>query len=241
MTARVSLARLRRLISGPGPIHQLLKLIDQQKVTLLGAYGVRNVLDVGANIGQYGRRLRAHGYGGRIISFEPLDSALPMLRAASASDPAWEIRAFGLGAAEGAATINVSANSCSSSLLVTTPRHVEAAPGARCVGREPVALHRLDAVLPGLALDEAPVHLKIDTQGYELQILEGAGAALGRICSIEVELSLVPLYQDGPSFEDVYGWLAARGFHLVFTGPAFIDPASGEWLQIDGIFHRHGA
>jgi len=93
-------------------------------------------------------------------------------------------------------------------------------------------------VMPGLGLAETPVHLKIDTQGYELNVLKGTGAALSRVHTVEVELSLVPLYKDGPEFEEVYGWLAGQGFHLVFAAPAFIDTATGEWLQIDGIFTR---
>jgi len=238
VAARASLARLRRLISGPSSTHRLLQLLDQQKVALLTGYGTGTVLDVGANIGQYGRRLRALGFAGRIISFEPLSSALPMLRAASAGDPAWEVHPFGLGEHETVGTINVSANSCSSSLLDTMARHVEAAPGARYVGQEPVSVRRLDAVMPGLGLAETPVHLKIDTQGYELNVLKGTGAALSRVHTVEVELSLVPLYKDGPEFEEVYGWLAGQGFHLVFAAPAFIDTATGEWLQIDGIFTR---
>jgi len=225
------LSRLRQRIGGPSPTHRLLDLLERRKVDLFRQYGIATVLDVGANIGQYARRLRSLGYGGRIVSFEPQRKALGLLTAAADSDPGWEVVESGLGDRETVADLNITENGCSSSLLDPLPRHVQAAPGARCVDQAPVAIRRLDDVLPELNLDERPVHLKIDTQGYELRVLEGATRAVERMQSIEVELSLVPLYEHGPLFEDVCAWLTRRGFRPVFVAPAFIDPATGEWLQ----------
>src|SRR5580692_7057782 len=76
------------------------------------------VLDVGANIGQYGRMLRGIGYAGPIISFEPLGSAHKKLSAAAGAERSWIVAPrAALGSAKGSIEINVSGNSVSSSVL----------------------------------------------------------------------------------------------------------------------------
>ena len=205
---------------------------------LLTHYGVRLVLDVGANAGQYARLLRRGGYRHAIVSFEPQSAAFRELEARAARDPAWRAFNVALSDVEGTTRINLAGNSLSSSLLGMLPTHAESAPESSYVGSETVATRRLDGLLPTLAPPGTPVFLKIDTQGFELKVLEGAGEALRQVDTLELELSLVPLYEGAPLFAEMLGWLAARGYELVGLEPAFSDPRTGRLLQADGFFHR---
>ena len=99
------------------------------------------VLDVGANAGQYASRLREDGYEGPILSFEPLQEAYQRLEAAAADDPKWHTMRVALAEEARTASIHVSANSYSSSILSITDRCVDAAPDAAYVGTERVEVH----------------------------------------------------------------------------------------------------
>ncbi len=120
---------------------------DAQRSAILDNQGVNLVLDVGANAGQFGLSLRASGYAGRIVSFEPLESARRILVAASAGDERWEVAdRAAIGHEEEEIDLHVSANSVSSSALEMLDTHLRSAPGSHYVGVERVALRRLDAL-----------------------------------------------------------------------------------------------
>jgi FkbM family methyltransferase len=205
---------------------------------LLAHCDVRLLLDVGANAGQYARLLRRGGYEHAIVSFEPQSGAFRELAAHAARDPAWRALNVALSDIEGTTEINLAGNSLSSSLLDMLPAHAESAPESSYVGRETIETRRLDGLLPTLAPPGTATYLKIDTQGFELKVLQGAGEALRQIDTLELELSLVPLYEGAPLFADMLAWLAARGYELVGLEPAFSDLHTGRLLQADGFFHR---
>jgi FkbM family methyltransferase len=204
---------------------------------LMRTYETGLVLDVGANCGQYALDLRANGYGGRIVSFEPLESAFGELSRYAANDPDWETMRVALGAASGKNIINVAGNSTSSSLLGMLPAHEDAAPASKYVGAQEIEVVTLDQVLPRFGAWKGTIWLKIDTQGYEAEVLKGALGSLGRIGSIQLEMSLVPLYDGSETFEVMLKWMMERGFRLVGLQPGFTDPQTGRLLQVDGIFH----
>jgi FkbM family methyltransferase len=199
------------------------------------------VLDVGANAGQYASEIRSGGYRGTIVSFEPLSSAFTALERIADADPDWQCLQVALGARVGQAELNVSGYSESSSLLPMDDRHVAALPISAYVGRETVSVTTLDLVSPPLVADRRAVWLKLDVQGYETQVLEGARDTLARCVGLECELSLVPLYQGQALGHDVVALLAGFGFRAVAVEEGFTDPASGETLQLNVIFLRDTA
>ncbi len=199
------------------------------------------VLDVGANSGQYAAGLRAHGYAGRIVSFEPLAAAHARLTAAARGDPRWSIAPrMALGDADGTVDLHVAANSFSSSILDMLPEHERAAPGSGYVASETVPLKRLDDVADGFLAGARRVLLKIDTQGYEDRVLAGAAALLGKLAAIQTELSLVPLYAGQPLFDDMRRKIEALGFELFAVFPGYVHEQTGQTLQLDGFFLRRG-
>lgn len=206
---------------------------------MLAAASVETVLDVGANRGQYAALLRAAGFTGTIHSFEPLVDAYSSLAARAARDADWHVHHFALGSAPTRTDINVSANSYSSSLLPMTPSHLAAAPGSEVVGTEEVEVRTLDALVSELDLDAYRTLLKIDTQGYEAEVLAGAGSLLGKVAAIQLELSLVTLYEGQPLFDELRERMTELGLELVLLEPGIAD-AQGRMLQCDGVFLRRG-
>jgi FkbM family methyltransferase len=197
------------------------------------------VLDVGANAGQFAHHLRRDlAFEGRICSFEPLNVPFRRLQSRAAEDPHWHVFNFALGDVEGTATINVAANSESSSLLEMLPSHVEAAPQSRFVGTEDVEVRTLDAIFDDLCQPGESVYLKIDTQGFEGRVLQGADRCLPKIDTVQVEMSLTPLYSNELTFGELYQLLLGKGYTTVDLEPGFTNPQTGQLLQADAIFHR---
>ena len=199
------------------------------------------VLDVGANTGQSGAELRGTlGYRGVIHSFEPLAEAFAALQAAAARDPRWTAHHCALGQRTGRATIHVAGNSQSSSLLPMTERHSSAAPGSQISSREEIETRRLDEVLPEIRAEirdgAQRLYLKCDTQGFELEVLRGAGAALAEISLVRLELSTEDLYSGAPLIGEVIAFMYDHGFALADIKAGFADPQTGQMLQCDGLF-----
>lgn len=206
---------------------------------LLNHVGIDLVIDVGANAGHYASELRANGYRGRIVSFEPLADAHARLERAARADPNWQVAPrMALGDADGETTIQVAGNSLSSSILDMLPAHESAAPGSAYVARQTVALRRLDHVAGEFLMDARRALLKIDTQGYEDRVLAGAQGVLGQFAAIQSELSLVPLYADQPLFDAMRARLEGLGFVLFAVFPGYVHERTGQTLQVDGFFVR---
>jgi len=218
--------------------HDPLRSVEQRRLRLLRERNVDLVLDVGANVGQYGEGLRRSGYQERILSFEPLSSAFSALQARASSSGPWECKPLALGAHEGEIELNVAGNSYSSSVLPMLERHVALEPGSAYVSSERVRLRRLDDVMSRLQAHAGNTFLKLDVQGFEGQVLDGAPETLRQVVGVETELSLVPLYQGQALFAELIGRLGEAGFALVSIDPGFADRTSGQILQVDGIFVR---
>lgn len=198
------------------------------------------VLDVGANVGQFAKELRVLGYKGRIISFEPLSSAYNILQKESGKDKKWQIVNIGLGDEDHTARINISGNSYSSSLLDMKPAHLAAEPASKYIGTEEITVRKLDNIFDDYCRDGEEVFLKLDTQGYEKHVIEGALTSLDRISCIQLEMSLVPLYETEMLMIEMIGWMKKKGYFLWALETEFAHPETGQLLQVAGIFVRNG-
>lgn len=210
-----------------------------QTAFLLARHRIDLVLDVGANVGQYARGLRAAGYAGRIVSFEPQSAAHAALAEAAAGDPGWTVAPrMAVGDADGEITINLSAASDMSSALPFTAETERHFASDRFVGSETAPLRRLDALWPELVGPGARVFLKSDTQGYDLAVLRGAGARLDAIAGIQVEASLHPVYQGQPDYRAVLDLLLPAGFALMQVVPGYFSRHHGRMLECDFVLFR---
>jgi FkbM family methyltransferase len=212
---------------------------DERLLAVLQRLHVDLVIDVGANTGQYARRLRTTGYGGRIVSFEPLGAAHAELSEHARGDLGWNVAPrLAIGERNGEIELKISANSVSSSTLAMLPSHIDAAPESAPCAVESVPMMKLDDALAPYVRGDETVLLKIDVQGTEDRVIAGAERTLQRVVAIQAELALVPLYDDQVLMRDILEILRARGFDLADVHPAFIDPRSGRLLQLDGLFTR---
>lgn len=206
---------------------------------LIELYAIDLVLDVGANEGQYARQLRKSlAYSGRIVSFEPLSREFKMLKRYADNDPKWEAINCALGSRDESIQINIAGNSLSSSILKMLPSHIKSAPSSKNIGEELIKVRRLDALFNDIVNPTEKVYLKLDTQGFEGEILKGARESLPLIDTIQLEMALIPLYEGETLFFDLHCFLTDNGYSLVSIEPGFSDRESTRMLQIDGIYHR---
>jgi FkbM family methyltransferase len=209
-----------------------------RRVRLLQHFDVETVYDVGANQGQFASELRALGYEGRIVSFEPLSTAAAVLEKRSRKDERWDVVRTAIGDHSGTIPLNVAANEVSSSVLPMLETHVEAAPGSRYVSVEQVPIARLDDVADPFVRSDSRAFLKVDAQGYTRQVLRGAERTLAEAAGVQAEMSLVPLYAEDVTFVEGITMLTDMGFCLMGLEPGFTDQRTGQLLQVDAVFFR---
>lgn len=201
---------------------------------LFTSLGIDVVLDVGANAGQYGELLRGLGFRGRLISLEPVPEAFAALERAAAADGRWSALQVAAAEVDGEIELQVTADTRSSSVLARNDRFADR-PGwaPREVVRVPA--RRLATLVPELLQPGERAHLKVDVQGYERQVLDGAD--LERFASLELELNVAPLYDGQAQLVDLLPLLAERGFDMVSLEPILLDDR-GRLIELDGLFAR---
>ena len=208
-------------------------------ISMLRTHNVNLIFDVGANAGQFGVLLREIGFDGKIISFEPLSDAREILLNISKNDPLWQIALqTAIGEENGEIEIQIAGNSQSSSVLDMLDTHVRAAPDSKYIGKEKVALRTLDSIAPDYMDSNSIAFIKIDTQGYETQVMNGAKKLMSQIVGLQVEISLVPLYKGQCLFDEMLKKLKNDGFELWSISTVFSDPNTAQLLQVDATFFR---
>jgi FkbM family methyltransferase len=188
--------------------------------------GINSVLDVGANLGAFVQLVRDAGFTGPVASFEPVEENVALLTAASAKDPHWTVHRLALGHENGTAALNVARDSRYSSFRPASEYARESFPGSAVESWQDVRVARLDSIFEEIAPPgDVRSFLKIDTQGWDLEVIEGATGCLDRICAIQSEVAVQPLYEDEPSYLDALPRLNELGFELSGVFPVSRDDA----------------
>lgn len=170
------------------------------------------VVDVGARWGATDR-WRPFGPRVKVVGFEPDERECARL---AANEPDMTYVPLALGAMESSATLYRTVEPACSSLFPPVEGLAAKRPALAVMrpdGEETVRVTPLDDWLADSPFDEVHV-LKLDTQGSELAILEGAQQALTDVRMLQVEVELNPLYEGQPLFGDVDRFLRDRGFEL---------------------------
>ena len=224
-------------LAAAGRVHQYPEV--QALRRFLAAFAVDCLFDVGANRGQYAPMARRDaGYTGLILSFEPNPDIFAPLARRAAGDPRWHVFNMALSDFDGAASFNIMAADQFSSL-----KRPSGAQDAIFADRNKVTktvdmqCRRLDTLLPELVAQHgfARPFLKMDTQGHDLSVCEGAGDAIGRMLGVQTELGVRPIYEGGAGSRAMVDWLDARDF----APSAFFANNKGHFpllVEMDGIF-----
>lgn len=217
------MSSVRRLIDvARRAINRVLKLdvvrvsgqyrLESHIATVLAAYGVDAIIDVGANEGAFGELMRDIGYRGPIYSFEPVASAFAVLAKRAANDDNWHVFEFALGAQEGKAQINVSKFTQFSSILSATS-YGNSWENMKVEHKQDIVVRTLDDCLrEGLLGTALRYFLKMDTQGFDVQVFNGSPALLPNVCCMLSELSLIPIYEGMPNYRESLARYNKEGF-----------------------------
>lgn len=144
-----------------------------------------------------------------------------------------------MGDMDGEIEINVAANkSLSSSIADMLPSHLDNAPESKYISKELVPIRKLDTVFNQYVKEDDNVFLKIDTQGYEKNVLDGAEGSLAKIKGIQVEMSVVPLYSGEMLFPEMLRHIVGKGYTMFDMGPVFTSRKTGQLLQVDAMFFK---
>ena len=202
--------------------------------------GISLIIDVGANEGQFAEKFTQNENIKKIISFEPIAHAFNVLERRSASYPGWLVQNFALGSEEGKALINISRNSVSSSLRQLTKLHTTAAPNSKNIDKEEVTVTTLDTYYENSDTIDVThgILLKIDTQGFEREVLMGASSLLKSIDVIMLETSFAVLYDGQALFDEIHEFMRNEGYKIINIIPGFKDERTGQLLQADFIYSR---
>ena len=175
---------------------------------------IETVIDVGANEGQYRNFLRSEvGFAGKIESFEPLPRLAEQLRLKAITDPHWSVHARALGAAPGELTLNVMSSTDFSSFLNPLHRQNDDPHYNEVIGSVVVPVSTIDAEFGGRP-DLARTYLKLDTQGYDLEVLRGAERIIRTIPALQTEVSFIPIYGGMPDYKEALSTLERHGFQV---------------------------
>jgi FkbM family methyltransferase len=207
------------------------------------------VLDVGANCGQYGRFLRTEvGYRGYIASFEPQSAALKELQARAHHDSLWKVFGVALGREAGELPLNVMQESAFTSFLSPDPSAVPMLAHLNSVVQvEMVPVRRLDDMMDQVRAGSGchSIYLKLDTQGYDLEVIKGASTTLGSIAALQTEVSVLPIYRYMPDWLTSLQTLKENSFDVTGLFPVSQDPAlrvvEFDCVAVNGAFNRVAA
>jgi FkbM family methyltransferase len=209
--------------------------------SLLQRKDINCVVDVGAHRGEYGSLLRTLGYVARIISFEPVPESFAALAALAQADSNWSVQAVALGRETGTLPIKVMVGSTFSSFRVPS-EFARARFGTKVdvVRQVDVRVEQLENVLDACgstAGESTHIFLKCDTQGHDLEVVRGAGNAIGRVLGLQVELPLKAVYDGLPSFTESFDELRALGFEVVGIYPVTRDDCDNV-IEVDCLMQR---
>ena len=216
--------------------------VGEHVAAILGQYRVNLVIDVGANRGQYAKRLRRAGYRGRIASFEPVPETFERLREAAAGDVRWSVHPFALGSEDTETSMQVVPGTLSS-LLAPSDFGAQRYAQLREPAARSIQVRRLDGMLDELTagLQDPRIYLKLDTQGYDVEAFRGAGARVREFVGMQSEVALMRIYEGMPRLPEALALYEQSGFEVTALYPVSRETATARVLEFDCVMVRADA
>lgn len=194
---------------------------------------LRNVVDIGANTGQWSGVLLNLVTPEKLIIVEPLPDAFVVLQKKFGNDRRVELHNAAIGERESVETLKITRDTTGASLL--QPREeMRAVIGSNwtITSEVEVKMTTLDRLLVDLA--EVSL-LKIDVQGYEKGVLAGAKQTLAKTKFVLVELNFMPQYNGGSWFGEIHEILT-RDFGFFLANASQPQVLNGHAAMCDGLY-----
>ena len=212
---------------------------EKNRYLWLKKHQIRTIFDIGANTGEWAATIHEHFPEAAIYAFEPLSDCYAKLSEKEKKIPQLTTFNFALGDNPGKFPIYRSSQASSSSLLPMSDLHKKAFPHTQNLSREEIEVRTLDQVTKDLNIKEN-IFVKIDVQGFELNVLQGGKALLNRAKVLLIETSFHTLYDNQPLFDEVYSFLKGMGFTYRGDFESIKSPIDGAILQANAIFVNTG-
>lgn len=219
-------------------------LLHRHLRNLLARHNIDTVIDVGANIGEYGTMLRSLGYDSEIYSFEPVGKSYKLLTEKSYEDELWKTYNYALGREQGTSTINVSTSSSFSSFRDFNQFGIDQFPAESTIkNSESVEISTLDVFISGLPPQHIrrSIHLKLDTQGYDLEVFSGLNKQAPSITSLQAELPVQGIYDDMPNYVEMLSIFKDSGFIPTGIFPVSRNKSTLEIIEFDCVMINSNA
>ena len=196
------------------------------------------VLDVGANMGQYATGLRRAGYAGHILSFEPLRECYAAL--IRQQDERWHVFNYALGSSDQILDIHIARKNVFSSFLQPNQYAAERfRESSRVAGTEQVTVKKLDSIFNRIVpVSDPRVFLKLDTQGYDLEVLKGARQVMPLIPGLQSEISCKAIYSGMPTHIESLNFIDELGYEITDIYPLSHDKHDMSLLEFDCVFKK---
>jgi FkbM family methyltransferase len=217
----------RAMLAGVAP--------EIQHLSVLRQLGIDGIIDVGANRGQFSLTGCLAKPGLPIIAFEPIPAEAAIFRKLHAHSSQVRLIETAIGESNGTAVLHLSKRSDCSSLLPIGQRQTEMFPDTEEVGTIVVPLQRLDHLSAHWA-GRTHQLLKLDVQGFELQVLRGAVETFLSCAFIYVECCEVALYDGQALRSEIAAFLSKHGF--IERGRFNLQYDAGQLIQADYLFGR---
>ena len=206
--------------------------LEAHLLKVLNCYKPDVVIDVGANIGQFGMMLRSLGYKGRIVSFEPVEATFQSLKKTASHDDLWDVYNFGLGHHKHKAEINVFEKTVFSSILDPSEFGKSRYAHMNSPIKQEINIDTLDNFIDENGLLENRIFLKMDTQGFDLQVFRGSGKTLNNVVALMSEISFEHIYDGMPGYHQSLVEYEKAGFSMTGLFP-ITRRADGGLIEMD--------
>ena len=225
--------RVKRFTTSASDSYRLYKLLKHKEINC--------IIDIGANEGQFVEQLLDYGFKGKVISFEPTIRAHSIISKKSLKHSNWVVaERCAIGDKRQKTEIHVSRNSVFSSILPIVSDQVQNAKSSVVDHVETVQIYTLDEII-GEYIDLRKYNclLKVDTQGFEYQVLQGATKSIREFVGLAIEIPLFPIYE-GVSFDyfTMNDWLRKEGYTPYSFNNEGVNYKTGRVNTIDGIFFK---
>ncbi len=219
------------------PIDEYFEKLEPVKDDWLKSFNVNTIFDIGSSDGGYAKKIRQVLPNTTIYSFEAIPESYQKLLLNFKNDS--KLKAFNvcLNNYNGTCEFNISEYSGSSSVLKMSDLHKKAYPYTANHEIVVVECKTLDTFIAenNLVLEDT-VLLKLDVQGAEWNILEGATELLKKVKIIFMEASFNTLYDNSLLFTDVIIKMNSLGFKVKGIENVSQSLVDGTYLQCDAYF-----